>query len=77
MPKLILEFDFNTEQDQYEDAANGDKWHSAMQEVASGIKHIIEHREDWAKDEGGIAVAKYINGMIYGQLNARRLELFK
>jgi len=77
MPKLILEFDFETEQDQYEDAANGDKWHGCLQEIDNNIRSIIKHREDWARGKDGLAMAQYIRNMIFSQVDARRLDLFR
>lgn len=77
MSKLILEFDLETEREQYEDAVDGYKWHIAMEDLDNELRSIIKHAPELAENKNGLEMAEYIREMLYVKLNRLDLILFK
>lgn len=75
MPKLILEFDLDTEREQYEDAIGGCRWHAVVQEIDNELRAIIKHVPEFASEKDSIEMAEYIRDRLFEEING--LELYK
>jgi hypothetical protein len=69
MPKLILEFDLETEQDQYEDAINGTEWHAVVQRLDNRIRDIIKYAPEFATKKDSLEMAEFLRDKLHYHIN--------